>query len=48
MPTLSETTVVDPPSGALNVPLGQSMVFEHFRIECLPSFGSFTMLETAR
>jgi hypothetical protein len=36
MPSFSETIVVDPPSGILNISLVQSMPFEHCRIEQLP------------
>jgi hypothetical protein len=47
MTALSATNVVDPPGGISNILLAQSVASEHFRIEELPSFGSFTVLETA-
>jgi hypothetical protein len=47
MTALSTTNVVDPPGGILNILWAQSVASEHFRIEELPSFGSFTVLETA-
>jgi hypothetical protein len=43
--SLSKPTVVDPPSGALNVLVAKPVVIEHDNIEQLPCLGTFTMVK---